>query len=306
MHDAAELDFHPMPPAEGQPADDAESPRAFRTLFISDVHLGTRGSRADCLIDFLRYHTAETYYLVGDIVDGWRLRSAWHWPQSHNDLVQKLLRLARKGRRVIYIPGNHDEMFRRYLGLAFGGITLQGSAVHVTADGRRLMVLHGDEFDGVVIYAKWIARLGAEIYDLLILLSHGFNRLRRRLGFPYWSLSAFIKHKVKNAVAFLERFEAAFLKEARRRNMDGVVCGHIHHAEIREEDGILYCNTGDWVESCTALAEHFDGRLELITWTDILGPASGSAAAEPSARGTGAPPGPGSRAAGPAVAAGPR
>lgn len=265
-------DLHPLPPTEGIQADDAEPARAFRTIWISDIHLGTRGCKAEYLIDFLRYHSAETFYLVGDIVDGWRLGKAWYWPQSHNDLVQKLLRLARKGKQLIYIPGNHDELFRDYLGLVFGGIKLQGSALHVTADGKRLLVLHGDEFDAVVLYSKWLAQLGSDIYDFLLYVNHGFNTLRRKLGFPYWSLSAFIKHKVKNVVAFVERFEQTFVREARKREVDGVVCGHIHKAEIRLEEGILYCNTGDWVESCTALVEHFDGRLEIITWTDMLGP----------------------------------
>jgi UDP-2,3-diacylglucosamine pyrophosphatase LpxH len=253
-------------------ADDPESPNTYRTLWISDVHMGTRGCKADHLVDFLRHHSADTIYLVGDIVDGWRLRQSWFWPQSHNDLVQKLLRLARKGKHLVFIPGNHDELFRDYLGLVLGGITIQSEAVHVTADGKRLLVVHGDEFDAVVLYSKWLAKLGASIYELLILLNHGFNGLRRRLGFPYWSLSAFIKLKVKNAIAFVERYEQTFLREARKRQVDGVVCGHIHKAELREQDGILYGNTGDWVESCTALVEHFDGRLEILTWTEILGP----------------------------------
>lgn len=257
--------------------DDPDSPNTYRTLWISDVHMGTRGCKANHLVDFLRHHSADTIYLVGDIVDGWRLRKSWYWPQSHNDLVQKLLRLARKGKHLVFIPGNHDELFRDYLGLVLGGITIQSEVVHVTADGKRLLVVHGDEFDAVVLYSKWLAKLGASIYDLLILLNHGFNGLRRRLGFPYWSLSAFIKLKVKNAVAFMERYEQTFLREARKRQVDGVVCGHIHKAELREQDGILYCNTGDWVESCTALVEHFDGRLEILTWTEILGPQNRSA-----------------------------
>jgi UDP-2,3-diacylglucosamine pyrophosphatase LpxH len=272
MIDGIPPELSAVPWAEGPPSEDSETPRLYRTLWVSDVHLGTRGCKAEHLIDFLRHHSAETYYLVGDIVDGWRLRHAWYWPQSHNDLVQKLLRLARKGRSLIYIPGNHDEMFRDYVGLEFGGIRLQRQALHVTADGRRLLVLHGDEFDGVILYSKWIAQLGSEIYDLLLLANQGFNALRRKLGFPYWSLSAFIKHKVKNVVAFVDRYERTFLREAHKRKVDGIVCGHIHKAELRVEQGIQYCNTGDWVESCTALAEHFDGRLELLVWTEILGP----------------------------------
>jgi UDP-2,3-diacylglucosamine pyrophosphatase LpxH len=272
-------DLHPLPPEQGILAEDPESPHRFRTIFLSDIHLGTWGCKAENVIDFLRYHSADTIYLVGDVVDAWRLRSKWYWPQSHNDLVQKLLRLARKGKRVVYIPGNHDEVFRDYLGLSFGGITLCGHAVHRTADGKDLLVLHGDEFDAVVLYSKWIARLGATLYDFLVVANHGFNFLRRKLGFPYWSLSAFVKLKVKNIVAFASRFEQILLREARRRGMDGVVCGHIHKAEMRMEGDLLYCNTGDWVESCSALVEHFDGRLELIAWTEVRGPMSKSGSA---------------------------
>lgn len=271
-------DLYPLASAEAGPADDAKSCRQFRTLWISDVHLGTWGSKADHLVDFLRHHHAETIYLVGDVVDGWSLRRKWFWPQSHNDLVQKLLRLARKGTRIIYVPGNHDEMFRAYLGLSLGGISLQGHAVHRTADGKRLLVVHGDEFDAVVLYSKWVARLGAWLYDALVLANHGFNRMRQTLGLPYWSLSAFVKHKVKNVISFTLRFEETLLREARRRGMDGVVCGHLHKAELRTANGLVYGNPGDWIESCTALAEHADGRLELITWAEILGPKSGTVA----------------------------
>jgi UDP-2,3-diacylglucosamine pyrophosphatase LpxH len=271
MLDVPVAPFHAIP-FDGIGVDDPDAERKYRTIWVSDVHLGTWACKAEQLVDFLRHHSADTIYLVGDIIDCWRLRSRWHWPQSHNDLVQKLLRLARKGHRLIYIPGNHDELLRKYLGLSFGGIALAGSCTHVTADGRRLLVLHGDEFDGVVLYSKWIAKLGAWLYDILTLVNQGFNYMRRQLGFPYWSLSAFLKHKVKNVRAFADRFEQVFLREARRREVDGIVCGHIHKAEMRVHQGILYCNTGDWVESCTALVEHFDGRLELLAWTEVLGP----------------------------------
>jgi UDP-2,3-diacylglucosamine pyrophosphatase LpxH len=236
------------------------------------VHLGTRGCRADLLVDFLRHHTADTIFLVGDIVDGWRLRRTWLWPQSHNDLVQKLLRMARKGCRIVYIPGNHDELFRDYLGLVLGGITLQDRAQHTTADGRRLLVIHGDQFDAVILTSKWLAKLGAWAYEVTTILNNGFNRLRRRFGFPYWSLAGYLKHKVKNAVSFIGKFEAALLGEARRQGLDGVVCGHIHQAEMRMVDGLLYCNTGDWLDSCTAVTEAADGTLEIISWTEMRGP----------------------------------
>src|SRR6267154_1658350 len=209
----------------------------YRTIWISDIHLGTRGCKADFLVDFLRYNESETLYLVGDIVDGWRLRKSWYWTQSHNDVVQKLLRKARKGTRVIYIPGNHDEWLRDYTELNLGGITLQDEVVHVTADGRHLLVIHGDAFDSVVKYARWLAVLGDSAYNFVLWLNHHFNVWRRRLGYPYWSLSAYLKGRVKNAVEYVDSFADALSEEARRRGLDGVVCGHIHKAEIREVGG---------------------------------------------------------------------
>jgi len=240
--------------------------RRYRTIWISDLHLGTRGCKADDLLDFLKHSESETLYLVGDIVDGWRLRKSWYWPQAHNDVVQKVLRKARKGTRVVFVPGNHDEFVRDYHGLLFGDIKVENTAIHHTADGRRLLVLHGDAFDGVVKHARWLALLGDRAYTAALTLNHWLNMARRSMGFPYWSLSAYLKHKVKNAVQYMTRFEETMADEARRLGADGVVCGHIHHAELREIGGILYCNDGDWVESCTALVEHFDGRLEILHW----------------------------------------
>lgn len=240
-----------------------------RAIWISDVHLGTAGCKAEFLLDFLRWNDADTLYLVGDIIDGWRLRKTWNWPQAHNDVIQKVLRKARRGTRVIYIPGNHDEFARSYVEHAFGGIEVAHEAVHVTADGRRLLVTHGDLFDGVVQQAKWIALLGDTLYVMILSANHWFNRARARMGFGYWSLSQYLKHKVKNAVAFITDFELALVREARRRGFDGVVCGHIHKAEIRMIDGMLYCNDGDWVESLTALVEDHAGRLEIVEWTTI-------------------------------------
>ncbi|MCG8694814.1 MAG: UDP-2,3-diacylglucosamine diphosphatase [Minwuiales bacterium] len=241
----------------------------YRTIWISDIHLGTRGCKADYLLDFLRRTESEYLYLVGDIVDGWRLKRSWFWDQSHNDVVQKLLRKARKGTKVLYVPGNHDEAAREYTGLQFGGITVVRQAVHDCAVGRRLLIIHGDEFDGVTRYAKWLALLGDKAYNLALTLNNWFNALRRRFGYPYWSLSAYLKHKVKDAVEFISNFEEAVVHEARRQNVDGVVCGHVHHAEIRDIDGVLYCNDGDWVESCTALVEHYDGSLEILRWAEL-------------------------------------
>jgi UDP-2,3-diacylglucosamine pyrophosphatase LpxH len=262
----------------------------YRTIWISDIHLGTRGCSADALLDFLKFTDSEYLYLVGDIIDGWRLRKSWYWAQSHNDVIQKVLRKARKGTKVIYVPGNHDEVLRDYVDLQFGGITVVDDAIHITADGRRLLVLHGDAYDGVVRHARWLAVLGDWAYNLMLAINHWFNVARRRLGYPYWSLSAWLKGKVKNAVEYVSRFETAVAEAAAKRGVDGVVCGHIHKAEIRDMAGVLYCNDGDWVESCTALVEHFDGRLEIVRWTeqrefDVLYPELGLVAEEPSAAG---------------------
>ncbi|HRP79891.1 MAG TPA: UDP-2,3-diacylglucosamine diphosphatase, partial [Aquamicrobium sp.] len=237
--------------------------RRYRSLFISDVHLGTRGAQADALLEFLREHDADTIYLIGDIVDGWRLRNGWYWPQSHNDVVQKILRKARKGARVIYIPGNHDEFLRDFYGTHFGGIEVCETAIHEAADGRRYLVIHGDVFDVVVRHARWLAFLGDWAYEVALALSTRVNRIRRRLGLTYWSLSAWAKLKVKNAVNFIGRFEETLASEAERQGVDGVICGHIHHATQRDFDGLAYINTGDWVESCTAVVEHADGTMEI-------------------------------------------
>ena len=240
----------------------------YRAIFLSDTHLGTKDCRSDFLADFLTRTTSDSLYLVGDIVDGWRLRKSWYWDSSHDEVIRLILSKARAGTEVTYIPGNHDEMFRAWLplGLEVGGVKLRQDASHTTADGRRLLVLHGDEFDSVVRYAKFLALLGDSAYTTALMLNRYFNAVRRRLGHPYWSLSQWLKRRVKEAVKAIDRFEAAVAGEARRRGFDGVVCGHIHHAEMREVGGVLYLNDGDWVESCTALVEHFDGHLELIDW----------------------------------------
>jgi UDP-2,3-diacylglucosamine pyrophosphatase LpxH len=202
-------------------------------------------------------------------VDGWALKSGWYWPQTHNDVVQKLLRKVRKGTRIVYIPGNHDEFLRDYYGTYFGGVEVIEQAIHVAADGRRYLVLHGDLFDVVVKHARWLALVGDHAYEAAIRLNSAFNAIRRLLGFTYWSLSQWAKLRVKNAVAFIGEFEQTLAAEARRNGVDGIICGHIHHAAIRDI-GIRYINCGDWVENCTAVAEHPDGRLEIITWTDIV------------------------------------
>lgn len=240
----------------------------YRTMFISDVHLGTRACQAQMLIDFLREHEAETIYLVGDIVDFWRIKRGLIWPQAHNDVLQKLLRKVRKGTRVIFIPGNHDEGLRDYCGTTFGGVEIERDAVHETADGRRYLVIHGDEFDVVVRYARWLAFLGDRGYQLALWTNWPLNFVRRRLGLGYWSLSAYLKNRVKTAVNFIGDFEKSLSDEAKRRDVDGVICGHIHHAASKVFEDIHYVNTGDWVESCTAIVEKQDGSFELIRWSD--------------------------------------
>jgi UDP-2,3-diacylglucosamine pyrophosphatase LpxH len=247
------------------------SKSSYRAIFISDTHLGTKDCRTDFLADFLRSTHSDNLFLVGDIVDGWRLRKSWFWDGAHDEVIRLILAKARSGTAVTYIPGNHDEMFRAWLpmGLEVGGVKLRQEATHTTADGRRLLILHGDEFDSVVRYAKFLALLGDSAYTAALVVNRYFNAIRRRLGYPYWSLSAWLKHQVKGAVMAIDRFESAVAGEARRRGFDGVVCGHIHHAEMRDVGGVLYLNDGDWVESCTALVEHHDGRLELIDWAAV-------------------------------------
>jgi UDP-2,3-diacylglucosamine pyrophosphatase LpxH len=254
--------------SEGTAMQRADTKRRYRGVFISDVHLGTRGCRADYLADFLRHAECDTLYLVGDIIDGWRLRKSWYWDADHDEVIRQVLKLARSGTKVVYIPGNHDEIFRNWLGqgLEVAGVQLTREAVHQAADGRRFLVIHGDEFDGVIRYAKLLAHLGDWAYDSALVLNRWFNEVRRRLGYPYWSLSQWLKRQVKEAVKAIDRFELALANEARRRGLDGVICGHIHHAEMREVHGISYMNDGDWVESCSALVEHADGRFELLDW----------------------------------------
>ncbi|UUP15574.1 UDP-2,3-diacylglucosamine diphosphatase [Nitratireductor thuwali] len=245
----------------------AATPHRYRTIFISDVHLGSKPAKAEFLIDFLRHHEAETIYLVGDIVDGWRLRRSWHWPQAHNDVVQKLLRKARKGTRIYYIAGNHDEFLRPFQGVHFGGIVVADRIVHEAADGKRFLVIHGDQFDAVVHNVRWLAYLGDKAYDGAILVNRAVGFFRRLMGRPYWSFSSWAKVKVKKAVKFISSFQDILAQEAVRSNVDGVICGHIHHAAIEDIAGVRYMNTGDWVESCTALVEDFDGRFDILSWT---------------------------------------
>ena len=242
----------------------------YKTIFISDIHLGSKACQAELLLDFLKHNDSEKLYLVGDIVDGWRLKRKWYWPQSHNDVVQKILRKARKGTGIIYVPGNHDEGLRRYIGTHFGGIEVRPTDIYEAVNGDKYLVLHGDSFDNVMLYARWLASIGDHAYDLVLRLNTVFNGLRRLMGLRYWSLSSYLKIKVKNAVQFISEFERVLANEAQKAGVQGVICGHIHHAEMKQYGDIIYMNDGDWVESCSALVEHFDGTWEIIFWADIV------------------------------------
>lgn len=245
---------------------DRDDTHRHRAIFISDVHLGTRSAKAEALLDFLKHEDADTIYLVGDIVDFWKVRRGPHWAQSHNDVVQKLLRKSRKGTRIVFIPGNHDEGLRDYCGLHFGAIEIAHDAIHTRADGHRYLVMHGDEFDIVVRYAKWMAFLGDRSYEIALWANGPLNWIRRHLGLGFWSLSAFLKSRVKSAVNFIGEFEEALADVARRRSVDGVICGHIHTAANRMIGGIHYLNCGDWVESCTAIIETRAGEMRVVHW----------------------------------------
>lgn len=251
---------------------ESSEPTSYRSVFISDIHMGTRGSRVALTTDFLRTITCERLYLVGDIIDGWRLRRAWYWDEAHDEFLRLILRLARNGTEVIYIPGNHDEMLRNWLSmeLKIASIRLVPKAEHVAADGRKYLVIHGDEFDSIVRCYPLLAVLGDHAYTVALFLNRWINVARRKLGLPYRSFSAWAKKRVKSAVKAIDRFEMALAREAKQIGANGVICGHIHTAEIRDIGGVTYMNTGDWVESCTALVEKWDGQFELVDWTERM------------------------------------
>jgi len=255
----------------------------YRSIFISDVHLGTRDCKAAELNSFLKHNTCDTLYLVGDIIDAWRIQeNRWRWKQSHTNVVRRVLGHAKRGTRVVYVAGNHDEFLRPLLpyGFSFGLVELHNQCVHIGVDGRRYLVTHGDLFDGITNLAPWLAFLGDKLYDFVLALNNRYNWIRRRFGFGYFSISQYLKHRVKQAVDFMFKFEANLAGYCKKRGFDGVICGHIHHAEIKVVDGVVYMNDGDWVESCTALVEHYDGRWEIVTWTgeqDVVVDLSGSA-----------------------------
>lgn len=239
-----------------------------RSIWISDTHLGFRGCQAELLLNFLHSVQSENLFLVGDIIDCWSLKRNFYWPQTHNNVVRTVLGKAKHGTKVIYVPGNHDELFREYCGNVFGNVEIHENYIHTTVDKRRLLILHGDEFDSVVKHSRLLANLGSHAYALLLRLNVYVHFFRKLFNFPYWSLAAHLKHKVKNAVSYISSFEDAITSVAADKNVDGVICGHIHHAQISEINGILYCNDGDWVESCTALIETHAGQLHLIKWTE--------------------------------------
>jgi UDP-2,3-diacylglucosamine pyrophosphatase LpxH len=243
---------------------------SFRTVWISDVHLGFRGCSADHLLDFLHSVHCEHLYLVGDIIDIWEMKKRMFWPQSHNNVVRTILGKAKHGTKVVYVPGNHDELLRDYHDMIFGNVHIVEEAIHTGADGRRLLVTHGDKFDSVVRSSRAIAMLGTRLYDWLLKANYLVHWMRRKLDLPHWSLAGFLKHKVKNAVQFISNFEKAVAYETARLGVEGVVCGHIHRPEIAQLNDVIYCNCGDWVESCSALVEHHDGSLELLRWADTV------------------------------------
>ncbi len=240
-----------------------------RTAFISDIHLGFKGCSAELLQDFLHRVDMDTLFLVGDIIDVWSMQKTMFWPQSHNNVLRTILGKAKRGTKVIFVPGNHDEVFRDFDGAVFGNLEIHREYVHTAADGRRMLVLHGDEFDSVVKFSPWLAKLGSNIYDILLAANPYINWFRRKFDLPQWSLSMYLKHKAKKAVQYIGSFEEAVASAARHRGVRTVVCGHIHHAEMRDIDGVLYCNDGDWVESCTSLVEDMNGQLRLIDWPKL-------------------------------------
>jgi UDP-2,3-diacylglucosamine pyrophosphatase LpxH len=244
--------------------------KTYRSIFVSDVHLGTKDSQAEKLNNFLKHNSCDTLYLVGDIIDAWRIQqNKWRWKQSHTNVVRRVLGHAKRGTRVVYIAGNHDEFLRPMIpyGFSFGLVEIHNQTEHIGADGKHYLVVHGDMFDGITRLAPWISFLGDRAYDVILSLNSRVNWIRHRFGFGYFSLSQYLKTRVKKAVDFIFHFEKNLAEYCKKRGYDGVICGHIHHAEIKEIDGVVYMNDGDWVESCTALVEHWDGRWEIVTWT---------------------------------------
>ncbi len=236
----------------------------YRTVWLSDIHLGTKACRVERLVAFLQSVSCEYLYLVGDVIDLWSLKRKWYWPKTHSDVIRRLLKRDAKGTKIVFVPGNHDEMFREYNGLHFGGVEIANVAYHTTADGKRVMMVHGDMFDAIVKNYTLITHLGDWAYDWLLAINIGLNRIRRMFGWGYWSLAAAVKQRVKKMISFVSGYEQSLVKYAKQHKADVIISGHIHRPDLREIDGVTYANCGDWVESCSALVEHFDGRIELL------------------------------------------
>ena len=244
------------------------SPQYYRAVFISDVHLGFSGCSAQYLLNFLRSTKCDYLYLVGDIIDVWQMKKKGYWPQEHNDVIRTILGKAKHGTKIIYVPGNHDELLRDFESLVLGNLEIHNEYIHTTKDGKRFLILHGDQFDGVVMHSKYLALIGSTLYELLLQANSSVNFVRRKLGFSYWSLANMLKQKVKGAVSYISNFETALAHAAHKHDVDGIISGHIHRAELSHINNIIYCNCGDWVESCTALVERHDGTIELLHWTE--------------------------------------
>ena len=236
----------------------------YRAVFISDVHLGFHGCQAEELVAFLKQTKTKTLYLLGDIIDIWALKGRFYWPSSHSEVIKQVLKMAHKGTEVYYVPGNHDHELRKYIGIDFGNIRVREPVIHTCLNGDRLLCLHGDLFDAVIQKHLWLAHIGSWLYDMLLSLSTRVSQLRKAAGRVHWSLSKYLKHKVKIACNYIGNYEQAVINEAKKQGVDGIVCGHIHHAAITEFDGVTYINTGDWVESLTAVVEHLDGKIEML------------------------------------------
>ena len=244
--------------------------RHHRSIWISDVHLGTSSSKADLLCDFLKYNSCDTLYLVGDIIDGWSMKRRAHWPQAHVNVIRRILTRSKRGTKIVYVTGNHDEFLRRYSGMSFGNIHLVDECIHQSPNGKQYWVVHGDAFDAVVFNKKWLVVIGDAAYDFMFKINLWFNRARSALGMGQWSLSSYLKNKVRNAFSIISNYETALVHECKKRDLDGVICGHIHHAELKSINGIQYANCGDWVESCSALVEDNQGAFEIIKWLNSV------------------------------------
>lgn len=243
----------------------------YKSVFISDLHLGSKSCKSDQLSKFLSSFTCEELYLVGDIIDGWQLsKGKSFFPQEHVNIIRKILTKAKKGTRIYYVIGNHDDFLRQYSDILFsiGNIHVANDFLFTSIIGKKYLVTHGDLYDAVVLYHEWVAKFGDTLYNLLVVINTAYNKIRSKFDLEYWSLSGFLKSKVKGALEFMCAFENLVTKEAKSRNLDGVICGHIHHPLMKYVNDIEYWNDGDWTESCSAIVEHMDGVMEIIYYTE--------------------------------------